>query len=331
MLKQHRTTVAKFTPGISLSLADLMYLQGCSRELDWFQNPPKVQRKQGVHRSRFKGRGMSFSEVRAYQPGDDVRTIDWRVTARTGEAHTKVFTEERERPIHVLLDLSPSMYFGSQTILKANAAIYAAAIIGWATLKHQDRFGCLINSANSHFEFRPSGKSQQLLSIFEKCIQTHTHITTHFGASHDKPTSWQDALNRWRHLVRPGGLSVIISDFYKWGNDAQQAIRSMTSHSEIMLINVVDPLELTIPFEGVLPVTDGSDTFYARCNSNSSQHLLQMQKQRLDSIDQFARQQGIQQRQINTREFQPKEMIQQLNKAIDSFSTEALYVGGAVV
>ena len=122
------------------NLSDMVKLRYGARELTSF---PKVQARQmiaGGHRSRFRGRGMDFDEVRIYQPGDDVRTIDWRVTAKTEIPHTKIFREERERPVLVVCDLRQAMFFGSQR-LKSVVACEVAAALGWAGLNANDRVG----------------------------------------------------------------------------------------------------------------------------------------------------------------------------------------------
>src|SRR5690606_32335945 len=100
----------------------------------------------GGHLSAFKGRGVEFDESRPYQPGDDLRTMDWRVTARTGKAHTKVFREERNRPVIVWLDLRSSMLFGTRGVYKGVRAAEAAAIIAWSAVANGDRFGGLVFS-----------------------------------------------------------------------------------------------------------------------------------------------------------------------------------------
>ena len=100
----------------------------------------------GPHRSAYRGRGIDFDEVRAYQPGDDVRTIDWRVTARTGCLYSKVFHEERERPVWLLADLGASMRFGSRARFKSVAAARATALIAWVSLLEGDRVGAVVRS-----------------------------------------------------------------------------------------------------------------------------------------------------------------------------------------
>ena len=112
-------------------------------------------RHAGLHKSVYKGRGMDFAESRPYQPGDDIRTIDWRVTARSGRVHTKVFEEEREKPVMVWVDLRPAMFFATRGRFKAVIATEVAALLLWKTLDEGDRIGGVIQNGQ-HVELKPS-------------------------------------------------------------------------------------------------------------------------------------------------------------------------------
>ena len=115
--------------------------------------------------TKIKGRGMEFSESRPYQPGDDIRHIDWRVTAKSGKTHTKLFREERERPVMLVLDQSRSMFFGSQKRLKSVQATRTASLLGWRAIKAGDRVGAIIFSEKEHSEFRPKSDLNNFLRL----------------------------------------------------------------------------------------------------------------------------------------------------------------------
>ena len=132
--------------GAYTDLPDLIRLRYAAREMADLTGDKTSNPLAGLLSSNFRGRGIDFAEVRVYQPGDDVRTIDWRVTARTQVAHTKVFQEEKERPVLILVDQSASMYFGSQVTFKSVLAARTAAIIAWAALERGDRVGGLVFS-----------------------------------------------------------------------------------------------------------------------------------------------------------------------------------------
>ena len=110
---------------------------------------------EGGHLSPFKGRGVEYDESRLYQPGDDLRTMDWRVTARTGKPHTKIFRDERDRPVLVWLDLRRPMHFATRGAFKAVRAAQTAALISWSAVANGDRLGGLVFSEREHVEIRP--------------------------------------------------------------------------------------------------------------------------------------------------------------------------------
>ena len=154
--------------GAYTDLRDLIRLRYTAREMTDLTGNKTSNPLAGLLSSNFRGRGIDFSEVRVYQPGDDVRTIDWRVTARTQVAHTKVFQEEKERPVLILVDQSASMYFGSQVTFKSVLAARTAAIIAWAALERGDRVGGLVFSELGHREVRPRRNKRAVLRLLNE-------------------------------------------------------------------------------------------------------------------------------------------------------------------
>ena len=150
-------------PGIRVSLGELIEMRHRVGEVQLFSTPARRSPLIGLHHSKLRGRGVDFDQVRAYQAGDDVRTIDWRVTARTQEPHTKLFHEERERPVFVVIEQSSRLFFGSALCLKSVLAAQAAALFGWAALNHNDRIGGLVFSDQEHHEIKPRRSKQSLL------------------------------------------------------------------------------------------------------------------------------------------------------------------------
>lgn len=142
-------------PGVELGLDELLEMRHRLHEARLFSSQNRRSPLVGLHHSRLRGRGVDFDQVRIYQPGDDVRTIDWRVTARTREPHTKLFHEERERPVFVLVEQSQRLFFGSGLCFKAVLAARAAAFIGWSALAHNDRIGGLVFSDRDCHEIKP--------------------------------------------------------------------------------------------------------------------------------------------------------------------------------
>src|SRR5210317_539963 len=187
--------------GIHLTAAELIALQPRCHALRLPMRQAAASALAGAYRSRFRGRGVDFVESRNYQPGDDIRNMDWRVTARTGKPHTKIFQEERERPVLVVVDASPSLYFGTRTRLKSVAAGQLAAAIAWASVRRGDRIGAFLIAANGHRELRPTGGRRGAMRVIQGLVEWLNPETAHQG---QQPLSM--SLERVRHAVLPGSL-----------------------------------------------------------------------------------------------------------------------------
>ena len=207
----------------------------------------------GGHLSSFKGRGVEFDESRPYQPGDDLRTMDWRVTARTGKPHTKVFREERNRPVIVWLDVRAPMLFGTKGAYKAVRAAEAAALIGWSAIANGDRLGGLVFSETEHHERRPRLGRRAALTLMqliaEETFWSPASVAAR-GASPNGAAGADHALLRLTRVARPGSLIFLLSDFHGLGADAERHLRQLASHGDVFLMHVFDPLEAELPPPG---------------------------------------------------------------------------------
>ncbi len=238
--------------GVSVSLDTLLALRGEARHLNIAPRGQILGTRSGGHLSRFRGRGMEFDESRAYQPGDDVRNMDWRVTARAGRPHVKLYREERERPVWLLVDLGPSMRFGTRTAFKSVVAARAAALLGWAAADNGDRVGGLVYDEARHFEQRATARMRGLLPLLKALCETPLP-----GASSGY-RSLSDAATHLARLVRPGSLVFLLSDFAQLSPDATIWLAALSAGNEVVLVHIYDPLEAAAPPPGCYPVTDGA-------------------------------------------------------------------------
>jgi uncharacterized protein (DUF58 family) len=213
---------------------------------------------------------MEFSEVRAYQPGDDVRSIDWRVTARRQKPHTKVFNEERERPVFIVCDQSLSQFFGSRVTFKSVRAAEAAALIAWTALDHGDRVGGLVFSDLGHREFKPARSRRKLLQWLQAIDQYNHQLRLGLDLP-AVPFTLAQAMSETERLLRPGTLLVIVSDFPDHGASCEESLQRLARHNELMLIRTTDVLESTLPDSGFYPVSDGVETLVLETGTSERQ------------------------------------------------------------
>lgn len=234
-----------------ITLSELIQLRFAARLVDLSSKRRLSRTQTGLKLASFRGRGIDFDQHRIYQPGDDIRTIDWRVTARTGKPHTKLFREEQQRPVLIVVDYSASMWFGTRRTFKAIAAAETAAILAWAALDNNDRVGGQIFTESSDFECRPRTGRAGVLQLLHQLAEPRPVSEEH------RAEPLAEALSRLRQVVRPGTLIFVISDFYRLSDDAIEQAALLARHSEMLAMHIVDPLETSVPPRGVYPVSDG--------------------------------------------------------------------------
>ena len=195
-----------------------------------------------VHASRFRGRGVDYAESRAYQPGDDIRQMDWRVTARTGRPHTKLFTEERERSVLVVLNCNPSMRFGTRLRFKSVQAARAAALLAWATALSGDRIGAIGYGPGLNAEVKPGGGVRGALRCLRAFVEWDA---TTRGAKDSVPLS--QALQRARRLAHPGTQVILFTDGFDYDEAAEPALTMLAEHCDVAAVILSDPLEHVAP------------------------------------------------------------------------------------
>jgi uncharacterized protein (DUF58 family) len=201
----------------------------------------------GGHLSPFKGRGVEFDESRPYQEGDDLRTIDWRVTARTGKPHTKVFREERNRPVILWLDLRSTMMFATKGAYKAVIAARAAALIAWSAVGNGDQLGGLVFSESEHDELRPRLGRRAALRLLALCASSPAWES---GRNQTDAGAALHALKRLNRVARPGSLAFLFSDFIGLDDEWERPLKELASHCDVQLLHVYDPIEAELPPPG---------------------------------------------------------------------------------
>lgn len=282
----HQAPMPLFADGLHLTEKELLACQNIAKAMP--EHNSRARAHLAGHRSSLiKGRGMEFAEVRHYQQGDDVRTIDWRVTARTGQTHTKLFVEERERPILLLLDMSQSLYFGSSLLLQAVQAAHLATTLGWNAINHGDKLGALIACESEHLELKPRSRRQGILQLISGLCRLHENQLNHLGAGLRDPDHMLRACQRLQRIAKPGSLIWIITDGTHFPSQCLAPLTELKRHCDIGAYLVTDPLRqgtFALPKQFNLPVREGkTDRVLTR---QSYQAWLEVQeRQQQDFID----------------------------------------------
>lgn len=244
--------------GAYIELEQLMAARLGAQQLRLSQRRRALSLLAGPNKTNFRGRGIEFEEVRHYQPGDDVRAIDWRVTARQGRPYTKLFHEERERPATIVVDQRQAMFFGSQTCFKSVSASYLAALLGWACLQQGDRVGGLIIADQALQEIRPQRSQHSLLRLLRQIHHSNQQLSRTQPAARAADLAVEQMLGELRRISKPGHAIFLISDFNGFDSEAaQKQLSLLARHCEITALFVYDPMERELPPPGQYLISNG--------------------------------------------------------------------------
>jgi uncharacterized protein (DUF58 family) len=244
------------TPGVYVSLDDLLALEYHGRKISFLPHQPVHSLLSGRFASRMRGRGLNFEEIRDYRPGDDVRSIDWKVTARLQKPHVRVFNEERDRQTLLVVDQRLSMFFGSRRAMKSVTAAEAAAISTWRVLGAGDRVGAIVFDDRGLTEFRPRRSRATVLQILSAIVASNRSLGVGRGLS-ASPSMLNKALQQARRRALHDAVVIIISDFDGADDETRGMVGAMARHNDVVALLVHDPLQSELPASASMTVTDG--------------------------------------------------------------------------
>ena len=295
---------------VSVSQTGLIRLSGPARALAL--DVLRINSLQtGAYVSHFKGRGMEFDESRPYQPGDDPRNIDWRVTARSSEAYPKLFREERERPVLIMTDLRTNMHFATQGCFKSVNGTRAAALLAWAAHHRGDRLGGLVFGDTRHRELRPRLGRQAALRYVHELV-THPDWTKDIDHGvQDEELPLTQAMGMLRRVAHPGSLVIIVSDFIGLSRTAQSYLTGIARHNEVLAVFLSDPLERQLPPPGRYRLVSHDEEMaidtYAKGARSEYRNAFE---ERLHEFDAFCHRYGIHLLPLSTED-DPIQILQQ--------------------
>lgn len=277
----------------------MLQLRFAARDWQLFARKQAASVLAGNVRTRFRGRGIDFEEVRIYQPGDDIRSIDWRVTARTQVPHTKLFREERERPVYLVVDQRSPMFFGSHRCFKSVLAGFIASALAWAALANSDRVGALVFGDRQHRDIRPRRSKHAVLDLIHRLSEYSRLLHSPYPDTEGQDL--QHILEDTRRIAKPGSAVFIISDFHDWSSACEEQLFLLARHTDVNLIHCYDSLERVLPQGGNFTITDGSERHQvAGADRQIQQHFKDHFEQRLHRVTQCCQQLAVPLLSFNT-------------------------------
>jgi len=203
-----------------------------------------------------RGRGLNFEEIRKYLPGDDIRTIDWKITARTGETHVRVYTEERDRPAILVVDQRINMFFGSTRALKSVVAAEMAALGAWKVFDAGDRVGAIVFNDEESVEVRPQRSRRTVLNILHQLLGQNRALRADHPVQ-TNPAALNQALNGVARLAGHDYIVGVLSDFDGADEETTRLITRLAIHNDVVVFLIHDPASRMLPSGVDLVVSDG--------------------------------------------------------------------------
>jgi len=255
-------------PGVYVDLDELIALEQRGRKVSFLPKQPVHSLLSGRFASRMRGRGLNFEEIRDYRPGDDVRSIDWKVTARLQKPHVRVFNEERDRQALIVVDQRLSMFFGSRLAMKSVTAAQAAAIGAWRVLGVGDRVGAIVFNDSDLVEIKARRSRATVLQILSAVGAQNQALGVGRGLV-SAPIMLNVALEHAERRALHDATIVIISDFDGADDRTRKLVGGMMRHNDVVALLVHDPLQSDLPASAAMTVTDGELQIRLRVGSDS--------------------------------------------------------------
>jgi uncharacterized protein (DUF58 family) len=271
----------------------------------------------GRHASRLRGRGLEFEELRRYYEGDDVRAIDWRATARLGEPQLRVYQEERDRPVILLVDQRLGMFFGSRRAMKSVVAAEAAALAAWRVTSLGDRIGGIVLSHDGIDEIRPRARSAAIGPLFHSIVRRNAALKADDPRETD-PGLLNEALGKVARLLPHDGLLTIIGDAAGADAETVQLVTEITAHNDVLLVFVFDPLEATLPDIGGVVVAEADRQIEVETGQKSLRTKFAASfSERRAAIEGFSRRRAIPVLSLSTERDTTEQFHEQLGRRME--------------
>jgi uncharacterized protein (DUF58 family) len=301
--------------GVYVSLDDLIRVQHRATSFSFLPRQPVHSLLSGRHASRIRGRGLDFEEIRGYLPGDDVRSIDWRVTARTRTPHVRVYTEERDRPAILVVDQRLSMFYGSVRAMKSVTAAELAAAGAWRVVDSGDRVGAVVFDDTGFDEIRPHRSRSTVMRILRTLVDKNQALRADSLQS-PTPSMLNDVLDGVARVAGHDHIVAIISDFDGADETTTRLVTKISQHNDVIAIPVYDPTSTNLPDSGRIMVSDGELQIELDLGKESTrQRVIEMADKRLASVMAWQSELGV--------------PVMPISTASDSLDQVQTLIGGA--
>lgn len=274
--------------GIDVTVQELIDLR--SQMIHYQKNNITRSNKfQGQKLSRIRGRGIAFDTIREYQPGDDIRSMAWRVTARSLKPYIKVYQEEKDRPVWLALDLSPNLFFGTRCMFKSVSLIKQAAFLGWSHLHKHERIGAMFATTDKIHVYKPQFGERNFLTILN-ALSEQSRVHPKFN----EDNYLHQLLVTLQQQTRSSELIFILSDFFHFDTQTQKILIQLAQRAQVILFFVYDPFEAESPEAFRYVVTNGEEkVLFNMENSHNRLSYQQQFKTKLEHLIQFSRTHNI--------------------------------------
>lgn len=278
------------SPGVYAALPELLRLQHQAHGYTLLPRQPAHSILSGQHASKLRGRGLDFSELKPYQPGDDTRTIDWKATSRSQfqKPYARAFNEERQRPALLVVDQRQNMFFGSRLNFKSVTAAHIAAAALWRVLKQKDAIGAIVFSDNDIRCIRPQRSNDTAMQILRAIVDLNNKLSWNSGQAPD-PVALNQALAKAAQLATHDYLVLQITDGFGISDETRKLNNAIAQHNDLLFAHIYDPLELTLPDHPArgLIVSDGARQLELSATPSTQQKFHDSHNQLLQNTKHF--------------------------------------------
>lgn len=254
-------------PRVYVSLEQLVLLRAKATGFSYFPKQPVHSLLTGSHGSRLRGRGLNFEEIRTYHPGDDIRMMDWKVTARTRTPHVRVYSEERDRSVLLIVDQRIHMFFGSTDRMKSVSAAELAALSAWRVLSMGDRVGAILFNDQEIDSIEPRRSEGTVMEMLNKLVAMNRQLSAQ--APQGDSGQLNQALEKATRLASHDALIVMITDFEGADDRTLELTTRLSEHNDLLGIHVFDPQRANPNQAGRISLTNGKEQIEADFNNNA--------------------------------------------------------------